>query len=50
MKILSSDEEHIAMGLIADTFRQMSDVLTGDGIFRVSAWGKNADKVSHGFQ
>ncbi len=50
IKILSADEEHSAMGLIADTFRQMSDVLTGDGIFRVSAWGKNADKVSHGFQ
>jgi len=50
IKILSPDAEHSAMGLIADTFRQMADVLTGDGIFRVSAWGKNADKVSHGFQ
>lgn len=50
IKILSPDAEHSAMGLIADTFRQMPDVLTGDGIFRVSAWGKNADKVSQGFQ
>ena len=43
IKILSPDTEHSAMGLIADTFRQMPDVLTGDGVFRVSAWGKNAD-------
>lgn len=50
IKILSPDAEHSGMGLIADTFRQMPDVLTGDGIFRVSAWGRNADKVSSGFQ
>lgn len=50
IKILSPETEHSAMGLIADTFRQMPDVLTGDGIFRVSAWGKNAHQVSHGFQ
>lgn len=50
LKIISPDEEHSGMGLVADTFRQMPDVLTSDGIFRVSAWGKNADKVSHGFQ
>lgn len=50
IKILSPDAEHSAMGLIADTFRQMPDVLTGEGIFRVSAWGRNADKVTQGFQ
>jgi aminoglycoside 3-N-acetyltransferase len=50
IKILSPDAEHSAMGLIADTFRQMPDVLTSDGVFGVSAWGKNADKVSNGFQ
>lgn len=38
------------MGLIADTFRGMPEVVTGEGIFRVSAWGKSADKVSSGFQ
>jgi len=38
------------MGLISDTFRRMPDVCTGDGVFGVSAWGKNADKVSEGFQ
>ncbi len=50
IRILNPEEEHSAMGIIADTFRQMPDVLTGEGIFRVSAWGKNADKVSSGFQ
>jgi aminoglycoside N3'-acetyltransferase len=50
IKLLDPDEKRSGMGLIADTFRQMPDVLTGEGIFRVSAWGKNADKVSQGFQ
>jgi len=50
IKILSPDEDHSAMGLISDTFRRMPDVCTGDGVFGVSAWGKNADKVSEGFQ
>ena len=50
IKILEPDAEDSAMGLIADTFRQMSDVATGDGVFRVSAWGKSAEKVSTGFQ
>jgi Aminoglycoside N3''-acetyltransferase len=50
IKLLNPEEEHSAMGLIADTFRQMPEVLTGEGVFRVSAWGRNADKVSQGFQ
>jgi aminoglycoside 3-N-acetyltransferase len=50
IKLVSPDTVLSGMGLIADTFRQMSDVLTGDGIFRVSAWGKSADQVSRGFQ
>ncbi len=50
IKILEPDTERSAMGLIADTFRQMPEVVTGEGIFRVSAWGKNAGKVSTGFQ
>lgn len=38
------------MGIVSDTFRKMPDVITGQGIFRVSAWGKDADKHSLGFQ
>lgn len=50
IQIQEPDTEHSAMGLIADTFRRMPEVVTGDGVFRVSAWGKSADKVSTGFQ
>ncbi len=50
IKLLEPDAKHSAMGLIADTFRQMPEVVTGEGIFRVSAWGKNADKATTGFQ
>ena len=50
IRILSEDEEDSAMGIVADTFRKRPDVLTGNGIFRVSAWGRDADKHSAGFQ
>jgi len=48
--ILSEGEEHSAMGIVSDTFRQRPDVITGDGVFRVSAWGKDADAHSASFQ
>lgn len=50
IKILQGDDERSAMGTVSDTFRKMPDVLTGQGLFRVSAWGKDADKHSLGFQ
>lgn len=50
IKILQNDEERTAMGIVSDSFRQAPDVITGQGIFRVSAWGKDADKHSLGFQ
>jgi aminoglycoside 3-N-acetyltransferase len=50
IKILQSDENRSGMGIVADTFLNMVDVYTGDGIFRVSAWGKDADIHSQGFQ
>jgi aminoglycoside N3'-acetyltransferase len=51
IKILHDDSEKSAMGIVADTFRQMPDVVTGDGIFCVSAWGLDAEKhASMGFQ
>ena len=45
-----SEEEPSAMGIVADTFRKRPDVLTGSGLFRVSAWGKHAEKHVAGFQ
>lgn len=50
IKILFPTEKHSAMGAVADTFRQMPEVQTGDGVFRVSAWGKHAGEARNGFQ
>ena len=45
IQILPPDAPKTAMGVIADTFRKQPDVLTGDGVFRISGWGRNADKA-----
>lgn len=51
IKILHDDNEKSAMGILADTFRKMPDVVTGEGTFCVSAWGHEAEKhASVGFQ
>lgn len=50
IQILLEDCGHSAMGIIADTFRQMSDTITNDGIFRISVWGKSANEVKDGLQ
>ena len=44
IKLLRGDEEHSGMGIIADTFRGLPNVVTGDELFRVSAWGRDAGK------
>jgi len=49
VRILAENEEPSAMGAVAEAFRKMPDVMTGDGIFRVSAWGKDAQKHAAGF-
>ena len=51
LKILEPDCEQSAMGLIADTFRKMPDTYTGEGVFRISGWGKNGkEAVNCGLQ
>lgn len=50
IKKLTSNDERSAMGIVSDTFRKMPDVVTGDGLFRVSAWGKDAAIHANGFQ
>ena len=50
IRILSDDEPRSAMGIIADTFRIMSDTIVGEGIFAASAWGKHAEEVKHMFR
>lgn len=44
IKLLKGDEERSGMGIVSDTFRNLPDVVTGKGQFRVSAWGKDAEK------
>lgn len=39
IKILPEDAPKTAMGIIADTFRQRADVITGAGVIRTSGWG-----------
>ncbi len=45
---LPENEVHTAMGLIADTFRGMSDTKTGPGVFRTTGWGKHAEEAVTG--
>lgn len=49
IKVLEPDCERSAMGIIADTFRKMPDTYTGDGVFRISGWGRHgADVITGG--
>ncbi len=48
IKILSEDAPKTAMGIIADTFRQREDVMTGTGVIRTSGWGLHADEAAKG--
>lgn len=36
------------MGVIADTFRKKPDTYTGEGVFRISGWGKNGIEATKG--
>ena len=42
-KLPRESSEHTGMGIIADTFRQRSDVVCGSGFFRTCAWGRDAE-------
>lgn len=48
IKILPEDASRTAMGIVADTFRQRGDVITGTGVIRTSGWGAHADEASKG--
>lgn len=48
IKILPEDEPRTAMGVIADTFRQRSDVVTGKGMIRTAGWGLHAKEAAKG--
>lgn len=48
IKVLPENAERTDMGIIADTFRQRGDVITGKGIIRTSGWGLNAKQAEIG--
>ena len=50
IQIIPENCERSAMGIVADTFRKMPDVITNEGIFRISAWGRSANEVKDGLQ
>lgn len=45
IKILPRDENRTAMGIIADTFRQMPDTCSGDDVISTAGWGKHANEA-----
>lgn len=48
IRILPEAAPRTAMGVIADTFRQRADVVTGNGVIRTSGWGLHADEAAKG--
>ena len=48
IKVLPENAKRTDMGIIADTFRQRSDVITGEGIIRTSGWGAYAEQAATG--
>lgn len=48
IKVLPADAPRTDMGIIADTFRQRADVITGEGIIRTSGWGQHAEEAAKG--
>lgn len=49
-KLSEESDQSSDMGVIADTFRCRSDVYTGKGEHRCSAWGRDASRYAEGFQ
>ena len=48
IKILPEKASRTAMGIIADTFRQRADVITGTGVIRTSGWGLHGAEAEKG--
>lgn len=48
IKVLLEEAQRTDMGIIADTFRQRPDVITSEGIIRISGWGVHAHEAAKG--
>ncbi len=46
IKVLPEDAPRTDMGIIADTFRQRDDVVTGEGVIRTSGWGAHGEQAA----
>ena len=45
IKVLPPDSDRTAMGIVADTFRKLSDTYTGQDVISTSGWGKNGKEA-----
>ena len=48
IKVLPRNEKRTAMGIIADTFRTLSDTFTGEDVISTSGWGKYGEEALKG--
>ena len=48
IKVLPREEKRTAMGLIADTFRNLTDTVCGADVISTAGWGKHADEAVKG--
>ena len=48
IKVLPREEKRTAMGLIADTFRNLPGTLCGTDVISTAGWGKHADEAVKG--
>lgn len=48
IKVLPREEKRTAMGLIADTFRNLPNTVCGADVISTSGWGKHADEALNG--
>lgn len=49
-KLAENADEKTGMGAIVDAFQQRPDVIGGQGLHRVCAWGRDAQLHSHGYE
>ena len=48
IKVLEPDAKRTAMGIVADTFRQLPDTYTGTDVISTSGWGKHGKEAIRG--
>lgn len=49
-RLPDDSDERTATGAVSDEFRRRADVVSGSGVHRVSAWGRDAELHSRGYR